>query len=1596
MQVLPTASRPEPPLSAFSRDPKITGIDPAAVNLRDSVSTQLSRQSSSIYPPSNSTTSEPDSPQSPQSVVYENDRNDTSYDPVVNETQIYEGDDVAYRLQLLVNNNYFLPPAHSKPSAADFAAMEKTVQKKPSTPTFFERLRGKSKSKPTTPTGPSPGFDPTGPALRTAADSITSAQLRPQPPRVSSQFQRGPPPETRTGRVVVVREKIEDVAVAAKQAEQEMRARALRRDQDSPDGRITFPDVIDPTDIVDLPPPSSKYPFAVQASALCGLGVQDSLGAALLADHLPPPQSPGMSVSDREDHWRKALLHEAVHHSLDNTPDTSFSMLQGTSTPLTSPLVERLQSSVAPETHSMPLLDQRIISDPRFSNIPLTILRKKSSHSITFASSKSRSSRQDSRKLSPSSGVLPLRSTTPSEPLTPLTPAPRKHVLNLSHSTSQSRPEHNSPPAEASSRATLRRAVSSPSLSEVYGSGAPSSDQTPPPLPTPTQSFVSLNEKPSRITLQSFTTENDHELVDGDSTPRRSFAMSAIEGRVSLSSDYSQPSPTMSAFLDAAHDINGSIVNQARRQHSADHLTSSNESSVARYSAMSPPPRISSSLAYFALSPPPRSAPHNYQIRSTPSPHVSETSDAQQPLTSLTDNVSNMINAQELTSLSSPLSQRRGHPIGMQLSLNIPPTDITVAIHSAPGPSSPTSFFDAIQSQPSAMDDLETSDDSDEEVDVTPLDAHDSNPYSPSVSAPPVTSRPSLMRLGNHSTPYVSHTKAQMRRPSTGIKDKKPVGNIPVRVPFFRDRAGKSDQGHGPPVSSFDFYKYAQISDTAVEVSRSAGITGRRSTVGNVSAWKPLNPKAQESLKKLDGMLIQHMAAERDTIKQGQPPIVKGRLYNHVNTTNSVWQLEPRKQRLTGRERTASTVSTTSTQSSYALVSDPEISSSFAASLESGQVSDAEDISPSPAHSSPTSDERILPPFSHRNTGASRSASPGHALPSMTSSYTNSLESLSASNSGKLLTLHLEKELSIIWPSLIVGPAPDYLSPPVTDSVLFNASIELEHQYNMDPTSLVLLGLEQFDIRKEKDEAFEYFIRAWHQAHVPTASMRLASHYVPVTSTYDFRVSETPEPRGTTAYYLQCLGGQRGLAQLYTDAGLLHLEGAATTLLSVSYSSLSSLRVPLHAQVGEGGTEAWMRDRSAAAEYFERAQSLDHTLEIPTLPQVEPHYHAEELEMPYIDIKASEPGSRSDVSHNKDVHLRRRKKKEDVSLYNSSVGEDDADNTCARVILPGPEIVQSVDPESDEEPVEESSADALEEGDFLEDFPDETEDLDLVHARIGSLNNLRLPRFANYLKRLCLRQNFVSFLDPEVFSMLTNLEELDLYDNKLKSLGDALLKLSKLETLDLSFNLLKTIPEGLASLISLHTIYVVQNRISKINGFESCINLRSLELGGNRIRRMENMESLVNLEELWLGKNKITKIENLGTMKKLRILSLQSNRITRLENLEELVNLEQLYLSHNGVKKLEGLEKNTKLTTLDLGNNFLPAIENISHLTCLEELWINGNEIPDLLTLEPQLGAIKSLETLYLEANPCQTKDMTGYRRKIMLTLPQLKQIDAT
>ncbi|KAG6331466.1 hypothetical protein ID866_7625 [Astraeus odoratus] len=402
---------------------------------------------------------------------------------------------------------------------------------------------------------------------------------------------------------------------------------------------------------------------------------------------------------------------------------------------------------------------------------------------------------------------------------------------------------------------------------------------------------------------------------------------------------------------------------------------------------------------------------------------------------------------------------------------------------------------------------------------------------------------------------------------------------------------------------------------------------------------------------------------------KGQQPVVKGRLYGNVDVANSAWQLEPRTSRPSARERTTSTLSTTSTQSSYAFVSDPEISSSFAASLESAQVSDAEEVvvAVSPALSSPTSSADEQPGYHRRSVPAASSHVSPAMQPHALSSF-SSLESL-PTPSGRLLTLHLEKDQSIIWPSLIVGPVPQELSPTVPVPMLYDP--ELEVKYNMDPTSLVLFAIELLDIRKDKDEAFECFVRAWHQAHLPSATMKLVTHYLPLHTSVSLLKESEENARGTISYCVQCVGGVAGLAQLFLEAGLLHLEGAASVLLSASYSTLSSIRVPPHPQP-ENGAESWKRDREAAIRYFDRARALNPSLDIPVISDdgtEQAGRGTPELEMPSIELHASAPasvysGEESMYSEQGRVMRRRRQqqKKDELMFIDDVKGRDDIDN----------------------------------------------------------------------------------------------------------------------------------------------------------------------------------------------------------------------------------------------------------------------------------------------------------------------------------------------
>lgn len=908
--------------------------------------------SSSLYPPSTSSESYPES--SLHSLP-DKDGDISSFSPHIvtraNSTD-FDVDDVSYRLRLLVNNNYFLPPAHSKPSPLSLAPQTAPpIQKdlKLAGSTFLDFFRmGKSKSKPATPTPQSPpAIDQPPPLLRTTSDSTTAGGYIPRShPTNATQaqpVQAFAPTNSNQTRVVVLRERMDDLMAAAKQAERDIKSRGDGRKAENLTSPSNFDDIIDPTDAVDLPPPSSGYPFAIQASALHGLGPGESLGADLLADCLPP--SPGMwSMSTEEESWRKAILHEAVSLSLSDSPDQSFSSMTSSSPDPVSPKSFRAQHDTKPEEPvssptPMPgvLIGQRIVEPLKLDSAtaqhaqvlsPLSALQPLPSPtspgphsplSIELGASKWRSS------LLP-----PRRAETPAS-TQPLTPPPRhKELGRAQHSMSST--DLTRPPTVASEDFptsdplhVLRRAMSSPRLSAVHdhdwpetgGSTAPESiaqrmlAMSPPTVAVATER-LSLSTRPSLGSLlraSPFSEDDDlswrtpMDDFDSESVPRPSMTLSIPTiGRPSMS-EYSNPSPTASAFQDG---VFGSCRSPSplllRRSHPGSLPPSSPLPSpsptassvffpmaaIPRHLTMSPPPRTSTSLGNTVLPPPPRSPAVKPVYRPTTSSGASTRSTSthsSMPLYSAVDHdfdVDSDLPQSSTTRLPTvAIAERRGQP--SPLSLQIPTQVMSPAIHSAPAPASPTAFFDRIQSHPNAMDDLETSDESDDD-DVAPQ-ATPPTPRQPEVFPEPQSrgtsirssssgcSRPSFMRLGNHSSPHLTPSPTHsISFPAFDPDPRKPIGNIHEKGTFFTARSRKKS-GKGPsafPVSSSDVVD-AQESSSPGPIGTSTLVRSRsasRRPATSGGAEEKVRGWQRESLQKFDGMLLDHMAAERDTIKR--------------------------------------------------------------------------------------------------------------------------------------------------------------------------------------------------------------------------------------------------------------------------------------------------------------------------------------------------------------------------------------------------------------------------------------------------------------------------------------------------------------------------------------------------------------------------------------------------------------------------------------------------------------------------------------------------------------------------------------------------------
>ncbi|KAJ1307535.1 hypothetical protein OPQ81_001632 [Rhizoctonia solani] len=529
-------SSPDDPL--FYQPPQPTYPLPhsrSATQQRESMITQSSGQTmSSLYPASSSSQTGPDSPPSPSTPSAH-----SSIDPVQTPGFAVDADDVSYRLRLLVRNNYFLPPAHSKPNHSELSLLSPAppVPVKTPSPTFRDlfrvgRPRTPSKAAPESPkntkaTPPSPVVRPLLPVrTETCPTPISTApSLR---------------EKERRGRVLVIRERIDDLVTAANSAEIDMRAREedrRRREPPHSSSRPAAVDVIDPTEIVDLP----AYQFPVQSSSapFGGLAPDSSIGAAVLADALPP------RPEDTEDEaWRKALLHKAVGLSMLSIPEPTPSVSQRSGSisprptssarpsPSPGPSGSRSASNSALPSPAAPPIGRSIVPGSRLSTLPPASPKPNSGiRSPGFAT---RSPVSKVRELPIGTGSSPTTSLPPpprarTASRTSLSPASVNKPLSPASSTKSLSPASLSPsspnkspvkpaagrPSEGNGgrpsmlpvpKHTVRRALSTPMLAQKVGTAA-SNAAPPPPLPSVPSTPSKLKPSPGHLSRSTTPTK---------------------------------------------------------------------------------------------------------------------------------------------------------------------------------------------------------------------------------------------------------------------------------------------------------------------------------------------------------------------------------------------------------------------------------------------------------------------------------------------------------------------------------------------------------------------------------------------------------------------------------------------------------------------------------------------------------------------------------------------------------------------------------------------------------------------------------------------------------------------------------------------------------------------------------------------------------------------------------------------------------------------------------------------------------------------------------------------------------------------------------
>jgi len=244
---------------------------------------------------------------------------------------------------------------------------------------------------------------------------------------------------------------------------------------------------------------------------------------------------------------------------------------------------------------------------------------------------------------------------------------------------------------------------------------------------------------------------------------------------------------------------------------------------------------------------------------------------------------------------------------------------------------------------------------------------------------------------------------------------------------------------------------------------------------------------------------------------------------------------------------------------------------------------------------------------------------------------------------------------------------------------------------------------------------------------------------------------------------------------------------------------------------------------------------------------------------------------------------------------------------------------------------------------------------------------LQLP-----LKKLNLRANGF-FEVPEVVLQMKGLKELDLGVNYLREIPESLFDLKELTHLDLSETAIEHLPRAIGRLKKLRKFQCSTNELTELPAsLFQCKSLEDICLSYNMLAKIpEGIGKLELLEKLDLANNRLTHLPaSLGQCRQLRRLLVNNNHLRKLpDTICECRSLTGLLLGDNQLKSLpRNLGNCKRLGYLVIGGNRLRKLpSSLMELPRLVDLAAWGNE----LSKWPSLP--ESLVSLDLSNNPVKS-----------------------